>query len=617
MQSVLPVGERHGEGEIAAVVDDDVAFGGMIEMGACSHALVFMVEQVEVDRDLVIEPVHGADHALGVVGTLRDAVAARRQLPRQGDFGSVDGEDPVVFPEPSGGAVGEDLPVQVPERTFVELLTRLAGGRGRRRLVLWQLDARRRALFPEFAQGGPVALLARCDDKAKHEQHDQQAVEHAPALLPARVLSLRDGGGGGDERLPAAGKAAVAGGGTPSFGPCRRLRGRSGVPFATQDLTGAAVQRKHVHPLGGRSAGRADARPVRGAVARGPESGLVDERLAKNGPVAMQALPVVAEPARRHGKGRGGKVFRAHPGEHQEARVDHQQVPVAAARPVGPSDPAVPAGERLRRRLEQHASQPASLPVGDEIADVRPERASVAEIVVAVDEGVPQLPSLGVGDRLEAQRTQIGKLGAEFRLPVGGGGPDRPGRHVPDLGQPLRRQRQDAMPLQRLQQLHARPDPVVALRRHPVEMLADGLRQLVAAVVGKQRHGLLDIRNLPPGQAATGKGGRLQVGDSRIHGRFPQLFRNSIRIAKCLSRAPWKAAFVHRNARSVQQVTGNGTTASELIQLSECHCLAAGQLPDVAEWVQHFAPSPGTLPDVHVERGRLQGYGSLLQEPAS
>lgn len=45
--------------------------------------------------------------------------------------------------------------------------------------------------------------------------------------------------------------------------------------------------------------------------------------------------------------------------------------------------------------------------------------------------------------------------------------------------------------------------------------------------------------------------------------------------------------------------------------------LAAGQLPDPAEWVQHFAPSPGTLPDVHVERGRLQGYGSLLQEPAS
>ena len=149
------------------------------------------------------------------------------------------------------------------------------------------------------------------------------------------------------------------------------------------------------------------------------------------------------------------------------------------------------------------------------VTDVRPKRATVAEVVVAVDEGVPQLPSVRVGGRLEAQRTQVGKVGAQRRSPVGGRGPDGPGRHVPDLGLPLRRQRQDAMPLQCLQQLHARPDPVIALRRHPVEMLADGLRELVAAVVGKQRHGLLDVRNLPPGQAATGKRGRFQVGDSQ------------------------------------------------------------------------------------------------------
>ena len=273
----------------------------------------------------------------------------------------------------------------------------------------------------------------------------------------------------------------------------------------------------------------------------------------------MQALPVVGEPARRQGEGRGREILRAHPGKNQEARVDHHQVPVAAAGPVAPSDPVVPARERLRRRLEQQASQLASLPVGDKITDVRPKRASVAEVVVAVDEGVPQLPSVRVGDRLEAQRTQVGKVGAQRRSPVGGRGPDGPGRHVPDLGLPLRRQRQDAMPLQRLQQLHARPDPVIALRRHPVEMLAEGLRELVAAVVGKQRHGLLDVRNLPPGQAATGKRGRLQVGDSRIHGQFPQLFKDSIRIDGRLS-TPLR----NKNSRtpirhSYQQVAGNGT----------------------------------------------------------
>ena len=43
--------------------------------------------------------------------------------------------------------------------------------------------------------------------------------------------------------------------------------------------------------------------------------------------------------------------------------------------------------------------------------------------------------------------------------------------------------------------------------------------------------------------------------------------------------------------------------------------LEAGQLPDAAECIQRFAPRPGTLPEVRVERGRLEGYRSLLQEP--
>ena len=82
MRSALPVGQGHRKGETASVVDDDVAFGGMVEMGECSRAFVFVAEQVEVDRDVVVEPVHGADHALGIVGAVRDAVAELRQFPR-------------------------------------------------------------------------------------------------------------------------------------------------------------------------------------------------------------------------------------------------------------------------------------------------------------------------------------------------------------------------------------------------------------------------------------------------------------------------------------------------------------------------------------------------------
>ncbi len=46
------------------------------------------------------------------------------------------------------------------------------------------------APLPELAQRGPAALPARRDDEAEHEQHDQQAVEHAAE----RPLSNRVGG---------------------------------------------------------------------------------------------------------------------------------------------------------------------------------------------------------------------------------------------------------------------------------------------------------------------------------------------------------------------------------------------------------------------------------------
>ena len=94
-------------------------------------------------------------------------------------------------------------------------------------------------------------------------------------------------------------------------------------------------------------------------------------------------------------------------------------------------------------------------------------------------------------------------------------------------------------------------------------MLANGLRKLVAAVVGKQRHRLLHLRNLPPGQTAARKGGRLQVGDSRIHGGLPQRFKDSIETAGSLS-TPLRKRYIRATiGHSNQQLTGN---AAKLLQ---------------------------------------------------
>ena len=41
-------------------------------------------------------------------------------------------------------------------------------------------------------------------------------------------------------------------------------------------------------------------------------------------------------------------------------------------------------------------------------------------------------------------------------------------------------------------------------------------------------------------------------------------------------------------------------------------CLQAGTLPDLQRLRTRFAPDPGRLPEVHVARARLAGYGDLL-----
>ena len=329
----------------------------------------------------------------------------------------------------------------------------------------------------------------------------------------------------------------------------------SATPAAAQDLAGARAERHHIDAFARLSpaGGLPDALPVGGAVTRGPEPGLVDEGLAEDRPVPVDALPVVREPPRRHGQRRGGQVLRPHPWKHQKAGVDHHQAPPAVACPVRPSDPAVPAREPLRHRIEQQAPQPAPLPVGDEAADMRPEGAPVAEVVVAVGESVPQLPPPGVGDGLDAKRTQAGQRRRDLRLRVRGGGPGRrvDGLHVADAVLPLRRQRQDAVALQRLQHPEAGPDLAGPLRRLPSEMLADGLRKFVAAVVREHLDGLLDVGDLPPVQAAAREGGRLEVDDPLVHGRFPHLPDHSMQIAGRLSRGAEKKIFPRRKSRHI------------------------------------------------------------------
>ena len=121
-------------------------------------------------------------------------------------------------------------------------------------------------------------------------------------------------------------------------------------------------------------------------------------------------------------------------------------MPITVPHAIAPTDPLVAAWKLFGHRLKRQAPKPTTMPVGHEISDVRPEGASVTEIVVAVDKSVPELAVLDVRYRLQRQRLQIRERHRNLRLRIGGGTPDRPVGilHGADLLLPLRRQLKDA-----------------------------------------------------------------------------------------------------------------------------------------------------------------------------
>ena len=78
----LQMGARHGEGVIAAVIHDDIAFCAVLKVGESGQSLVLVGEQREVDRDPIMEPVEDAKQALRIMGAVGDAVAMVREVPR-------------------------------------------------------------------------------------------------------------------------------------------------------------------------------------------------------------------------------------------------------------------------------------------------------------------------------------------------------------------------------------------------------------------------------------------------------------------------------------------------------------------------------------------------------
>jgi len=141
-------------------------------------------------------------------------------------------------------------------------------------------------------------------------------------------------------------------------------------------------------------------KPVGRTVTRAGEAVSCDKGFQQQRAVAIAALPVHRESPGCQPQYLGGEVFRAYPGQDQEAGVVDDEMEVLLALPMAPADEAVARGALpgggTKAQQRDH----------DPIAQLRAGEGLKAEIVVAVDESVPQAGVRTVAGQPQLQRRQ-------------------------------------------------------------------------------------------------------------------------------------------------------------------------------------------------------------------
>ena len=291
-------------------------------------------------------------------------------------------------------------------------------------------------------------------------------------------------------------------------GPCRRTSRKS------------ATQRIDVDPFGRfplAAPGLAEIEPVRRPVAGAIEAARIHKRLYQYRTAAVLLLPVIGQPPHHHRQHLGSQVPDLDPRKQQKPRVAHHPLQMRLPPVLRPADPRVPAGQRDHRLRELQATQLAPVPVLHEIAQPRTERVAETGIVPAVDKLVPLRDLVLVLHEAKLQWQKFPQWLRNRRLLL------RPPAllnrlaRTPRIGRILRRQHQEAQPLQFLQKPLAELDPVRARSRAPAQLLANRLPKLVPAQRRKRCNRRLDLGNLLPGQTTTEKRRRTQRLDSGVH----------------------------------------------------------------------------------------------------
>ena len=177
------------------------------------------------------------------------------------------------------------------------------------------------------------------------------------------------------------------------------------------------LQRVHIHRLARfprrvrtvlapASAGLTYSHPVRRTHARPGVFGLVDERLQQPGPIAVEALAVVADRPSGPSQHVGGQVAARNVGTYQQPAQSQHPVQVSAPARVVPADPGVAGPQAPRTGRQPHPAQPA-MPGAHQIPQLRADKGSGAARVLMRHQRVPD-PALVAG--LHPHQRQVPNL---------------------------------------------------------------------------------------------------------------------------------------------------------------------------------------------------------------
>ncbi len=154
--------------------------------------------------------------------------------------------------------------------------------------------------------------------------------------------------------------------------------------------------------------GLAEVEPVGGAIAGAAEARGFAEGFQQDGAEVVAAVPVGGQAAFDLGEQVRGKVRDADPGQDQEASVIDDQRQVALAHGGGPADKAVAGSGFPGGGAEAEQGQGQAVAGVDEVAQLGAGQVLVAEIVVAVDELVPDATAGVPGAQgIETERTDL------------------------------------------------------------------------------------------------------------------------------------------------------------------------------------------------------------------